>query len=74
MDGNGDGIVEGGGCTLGTGAAGAFGCCVGTLGSDGFSTVLVGFVGVPWSWSMLSSMRFRMDLSWCNELGVAVEV
>ena len=42
LDGNGDGIVEGVDCTLGTGVAGAFDCCVGTLGSDGCLVVVVG--------------------------------
>ena len=74
IGGEGDGIVEGVGCTLGTGAAGAFGCCIGTLGSAGFSAMLVGFMGVPWSWSMLSLIHFIMDLSCCNGLGVSVEV
>ena len=74
FDGNGDGIVEGGGCTLGTGVAGAVDCCVGTLGSDGCSVLVVGIMCVSWLRSILSSMRCKMDLSCRIGLGSSEEV
>ena len=74
MDGNDDDIVEGGGGTLGTGAADAFDCCVVTLGRDGFSSLLFGGVGVSWLRSILSSMRCKMDLSCRMGLGSSEDV